>query len=139
MPQIRHDNQPLADLADIYANAAPDLSGALTHAVTTARTLNAHAANIDAALMASVGFGNTGADVFERGGPYLVRGAHDLLPTSQLLDEYSPELFCTIRNYHDVAPQDRGLPGRQRLLAEHPQRGPRCPVTPTFIPTTCPA
>ncbi len=28
--------------------------------------------------MAAVGFGNTGADVFERGGPYLVRGAEDL-------------------------------------------------------------
>lgn len=55
--------------------------------------------------MASVGFGNTGGDVFERGGPYLVRGAEDLIPTSQLLNTYSPELLCTIRNFHDVAPK----------------------------------
>ena len=55
--------------------------------------------------MAAVGFGNTGGDVFERGGPYLVRGAADLVPTSALLDEYSPALFCTIRNYHDVEPK----------------------------------
>ena len=75
MPQIRRDNQLLADLGDVYANAAPDLFDGLENAVTTARTLNEQQGNIDQALMASIGFGNTGADIFERGGPYLVRGA----------------------------------------------------------------
>jgi phospholipid/cholesterol/gamma-HCH transport system substrate-binding protein len=105
MPRIREDNQRLADLADVYANASPDLFDALENAVTTARTLNDQQGNIDAALMASVGFGNTGGEVFEKSGPYLVRGAADLVPTTQLLDEYSPALFCTIRNYHDVEPK----------------------------------
>jgi len=105
MPRLRQDNQRLADLADVYAKAAPNLFDGLKNAVTTARTLNDEQANIDQALMASVGFGNTAGDVFERGGPYLVRGAADLLPTSSLLDEYSPALFCTIRNYHDVEPK----------------------------------
>jgi phospholipid/cholesterol/gamma-HCH transport system substrate-binding protein len=105
MPQIRRDNQLLADLGDVYANAAPDLFDGLENAVTTARTLNEQQANIDQALMASIGFGNTGADVFERGGPYLIRGAQDLIPTSQTLDKYSPALFCTIRNYHDAEPK----------------------------------
>ena len=105
MPQIRYDTQRLADLADTYANASPDLFDFLHNAVTTARTLNQEQSNLDAALMASVGFGNTAADVFERGGPYLVRGAEDLIPTSQLLNTYSPEIFCTIRNFHDVAPK----------------------------------
>jgi phospholipid/cholesterol/gamma-HCH transport system substrate-binding protein len=104
LPQLRYDNQRLADLGEVYANAAPNLFDGLENAVTTARTLNEQQGNIDAALMASIGFGNTGADIFERGGPYLVRGAQDLIPTSQLLDEYSPAIFCTIRNYHDVAP-----------------------------------
>ncbi len=105
MPQIRRDNQLLADLGDVYANAAPDLFDGLENAVTTARTLNEQQANIDQALMASIGFGNTGGDIFERSGPYLVRGTEDLLPTSQLLDTYSPALFCTIRNFHDVEPK----------------------------------
>ncbi|MGE0217459.1 MCE family protein [Mycolicibacterium sp.] len=105
MPQIRQDNQLLADLGDVYADAAPDLFDGLQNAVTTARTLNEQQGNIDQALMAAVGFGNTGGDVFERGGPYLIRGAEDLLPTSALLDEYSPALFCTIRNFHDVEPK----------------------------------
>ena len=105
MPQIRRDNQLLADLADVYADAGPDLFDGLQNAVTTARTLNEQQGNIDQALMAAVGFGNTGGDIFERGGPYLTRGVTDLLPTSALLDEYSPALFCTIRNFHDVEPK----------------------------------
>jgi len=105
MPRIREDNQRLADLADVYADNAPTLFDALEHAVTTARTLNDQQGNIDAALMASVGFGNTGGEVFEKGGPYLVRSAADLVPTTALLDEYSPALYCTIRNYHDVEPK----------------------------------
>ena len=104
MPRIREDNQRLADLADVYADAAPDLFDGLQNLATTAKTLNDEQSNIDAALMASVGFGNTGGEVFEKAGPYLVRGAADLVPTSALLDEYSPELFCTIRNYHDAEP-----------------------------------
>lgn len=105
MPQIRYDNQRLADLAEVYADASPDLWAFLRNAVVTARTINEQQSNLDAALTASVGFGNTGADVFERGGPYLTRGAEDLIPSSQLLDEYSPALFCTIRNFHDVGPK----------------------------------
>ena len=105
LPQLRKDNQLLAGLGDVYANAAPDLFDGLEHAVTTARTLNEQQGNIDQALMAAVGFGNTGGDIFERGGPYLVRGTADLVPTSQLLDTYSPALACTIRDFHDVEPK----------------------------------
>jgi phospholipid/cholesterol/gamma-HCH transport system substrate-binding protein len=105
MPQVRYDTQRLADLADIYGNAAPDLFDGLENAVTTARTLNDQQANLDATLLASVGVGNTGADILERGGPYLVRSTADLISTSEILDYNSPALFCTIRNFHDVAPK----------------------------------
>ncbi|BDY28327.1 MCE family protein [Mycolicibacterium mageritense] len=105
MPQIRRDLSGVADLTAVYSEASPDLWDGLTNAVTTARSVNAQRGNLDQALMAAVGFGNTGGDIFERGGPYLVRGAQDLLPTSALLDKYSPELLCTIRNFHDAAPK----------------------------------
>ena len=105
LPRLRENNQRLADLADVYSNAAPDLFDGLANAVTTARTLNDQQGNIDQALMAAVGFGNTGGEVFEKAGPYLVRSSADLVKTSALLDEYSPMLFCTIRNYHDSEPK----------------------------------
>ena len=122
MPQIRRDNQLLADLGEVYADAGPDLFDGLQNAVTTARTLNEQQGNIDQALMAAVGFGNTGGDIFERGGPYLTRGAQDLLPTAALLDEYSPALFCAIRNYHDVEPKiAASLGGNGYSLRTHSQ------------------
>lgn len=111
LPQLQRDNRALAGFAEVYANAAPDLFDGLNNAVTTARTLNEQQGNVDQALMGAVGFGNTGGDVFERGGPYLTRGIKDLLPTSALLDEYSPALFCTIRNFHDVEPKARAAFG----------------------------
>jgi len=104
MPQIRHDIQQLATLGDTYANAAPDLFDSLNNAVITARTLHLQEADLDAALLAAAGLGNTGEAIFRRGGPYLQRGVADLVPTAQLLDTYSPEIFCTIRNYHDEEP-----------------------------------
>lgn len=103
IPQIGYDAGRFADLADVYTKASPDLWAFLHNAVTTARTLNEQQQNLDAALLAAAGVGNTGADIFTRGGPYLARAVADLVPSAQLLDEYSPELFCTIRNLHDVA------------------------------------
>jgi phospholipid/cholesterol/gamma-HCH transport system substrate-binding protein len=111
MPQARHDIQQLAALGDTYANAAPDLLDFLNNAVVTSRTINAQQKDLDQALLSAAGFGNTGADIFKRGGPYLARGAADLVPTSQLLDTYSPELFCTVRNYHDIEPKAREFLG----------------------------
>ena len=111
MPQIRHDIQQLAGLGDTYANASPDLFDFLNNAVTTSRTINAQQKDLDSALLSAAGFGNTGADIFGRGGPYLARGAADLVPTAQLLDTYSPAIYCTLRNYHDVEPKARTFLG----------------------------
>ena len=105
MPQARHDIQRLAALGDTYANAAPDLFDFLNNAVITSRTINQQQKDLDQALLSAAGLGNAGADIFEKGGPYLARGSADLVPTAQLLNTYSPELFCTVRNYHDVEPK----------------------------------
>jgi phospholipid/cholesterol/gamma-HCH transport system substrate-binding protein len=105
MPTIRNDIRQLAALGDVYANAAPDLFDALHNAVTTARTLNRHQAELDAALLAASGFANTGADIFTRSKPYLIRLLADLVPTATLLDTHSPAVFCTLRNFADLAPK----------------------------------
>ena len=110
-PRVRRDIQQFAALADTFANAAPNFIDFLNDTATTARTLNRQQSDLDAALMSAVGFGNTVGDVIARGGPYLDRGAADLVPTAKLLDEYSPELFCTVRNYHDVEPKVAAFTG----------------------------
>ena len=111
MPTIRHDIQQLARLGDTYADASPDLFDFLNNAVTTARTLHHQEKELDQALLAATGFGNTGADIFNRGGPYLARGAADLVPSAKLLNTYSPELFCTVRNISEVEPKVAAFTG----------------------------
>lgn len=105
MPLLRNDIQRLAALGDAFTHASPDLWDALDHAVTTAGTLDSQQRELDAALLAAAGLGDSGADVLGRSGPFFVRGAADLVPSSQLLDEYSPEIYCTIHNFDEVAPR----------------------------------
>ncbi|WP_156686782.1 MCE family protein [Mycobacterium sp. Marseille-P9652] len=114
MRLARNDIRQLANLGDTYADASPDLWDALEHAVVTARTVDRQERDLDAALLAAAGVGEDGAEVIGRGGPYLRRGAADLVGTSELLDEYSPAIFCTIRNFHDVAPKIRNALGDNR-------------------------
>ncbi|OMC31681.1 MCE-family protein MCE1A [Mycobacterium sp. GA-1841] len=104
LPALRHDIAALAELGARYAAAGPDLFDGLADAARSAATVNSQRGRLDAALIAAIGFADTGSDILERGGPYLQRGAQDLIPTSQLFDKYQGQLFCTIRNYHDVAP-----------------------------------
>lgn len=111
MPQIRDDMRRLAGLADVYVQASPDLWAFLQNAVKTARTLTIQQNDLDAALRAGIGFGNIGADIVERGGPYLVRGQADLISTAHLLDDYSPELLCAIRDYADIQPISAAIAG----------------------------
>jgi len=118
MPIIRHDIQQLARLADTYGDAAPDLVNFLNNASTTAHTIHAQEKDLDRALLAAAGFGATGAEIFNRGGPYLARGAKDLVPTAQLLDTYSPELLCTVRNLHDVEPKVAAFTSPYSLRSE---------------------
>ena len=105
MPRFRDDVARAGELLDVYADAAPSLLDGLESAVTTARSLNARRGDVDSALMAAIGFGDTAAEPLERAGPYLIRGAADLVPTTALLDEYRGMILCTVRNYHDVGPR----------------------------------
>lgn len=102
MDQVHQDVRHLADVADIVADASPDLWNAIEDLTTTARTLNQQQQDLDATLLAATGFGNTGADVLERSRPQLAQTLLQLVPTSRLLDTYSPELFCAIRNAAEV-------------------------------------
>lgn len=122
LPRLRQNLRQAAALAEIYNDAGPDLWDAVDNAVTTARTLNGQRSELDAALLASVGFATTGADVVERGAPYLVRAASDLIPSSQLLNTYSPAIFCTIRNTAEVVPDAlSAFGGNGYSLRDHAQ------------------
>lgn len=103
MPTIQHDIQQLAALSDVYADAAPNFFDSLDHLTTTARTFTSQEKQLDAALLAAVGFGKTAEDVVNRLGPFMERFLSDSILTGQLLDTYSPEIKCTIHNFSALA------------------------------------
>ncbi|AEV73541.1 virulence factor Mce family protein [Mycolicibacterium rhodesiae NBB3] len=104
MDQVHHDVAQLAAVADTVADASPDLWNFVDNVTTTARTLNQQQNDLDATLLAATGFANTATDVLDRSRPHLVQTLLQLVPTTELLDTYSPELFCTIRNVAEVRP-----------------------------------
>jgi phospholipid/cholesterol/gamma-HCH transport system substrate-binding protein len=104
LPQLRYGITRLAEFADIYTDAAPELVDGIDNALTTAATLTTQRAELDAALLASIGFAGTAADSVQRGAPYLIRTLADLLPSSHLINYYSPEIFCTFRNAAELVP-----------------------------------
>lgn len=104
LPRLRDGVVGLADVADLYTAVGPDLVDALDNALTTAGTIGNQRGDLDAALLATIGFAGTATDTVERGAPHLIRATHDLLATSRLLNEYSPEIFCTIRNAAKLVP-----------------------------------
>ena len=119
MPQIRYDTQRLADLAEVYADTSPNLWDALANAIVTARSLNEQQVNLDSALMASIGVGNNGADAFERGGPYLIRGRRGprpVLAAARLLQPRDLVHHPQLRRSGAQGPG--GARRRQRLLTE---------------------
>jgi len=104
MDQVQHDVQQLATVTDTVGDASPDLWNAVANLSTTASTLTAQQRDLDATLLAATGFAKTGADVLDKSRPHLIQMLAQLTPTSGLLDTYSPELFCAIRNAAEVAP-----------------------------------
>lgn len=123
MDQVRSDVRQLATVTDALGDASPDLWSFLDNVTTTARTLNAQQKDLDATLLAAIGFANTGADVLNRSQPHLAQTLLQLAPTSGLLDTYSPELFCAIRNAaeaRDAVASAQGL-GNGYSLRTHTQ------------------
>lgn len=118
MPMIRHDVRQIAALGETYTSAAPDLFDFLDNLATTAHTLTAQQGQLDQALLAATGFGNTGEDIFQRSKQFLERTLADLLPTAQLLDAYSPEFLCTVRNLGNLANTLAVTEGGNRYAAQ---------------------
>jgi phospholipid/cholesterol/gamma-HCH transport system substrate-binding protein len=93
---VRADWQALKGFSDAYSGAAKDILATLNAASTTSATVASHAKQLDALLLATVGFSNAGIDLLAPNQGNLVNSINVLKPTTDLLMKYNPEYTCLL-------------------------------------------
>ena len=93
---IRADWQALKGFNDAYSAAAQDILTVLNAASTTSLTVTSHAKQLDALLLATIGFSNSGINLLAPNEANLVKAINVLRPTTDLLYKYNPEYTCLL-------------------------------------------
>lgn len=110
MPQFKADITGLADLADLYTDAGPDILKALTDLTTTAKTIVDQQTNLQA-LFSSVTTASDDLTTFLRKNSGNIIGlSQDSRSTLELLAQYSPEFPCLFDAVNRLKPlMDKAL------------------------------
>ena len=94
LPSLTEDFARLADVAEVYGDAAPDLMEILRNTVTTSRTLVAERDRLASALTTTAGAAGTAQDFLDENGDRLITLGQVSRPTLELFARYSPEYPC---------------------------------------------
>ena len=104
---IRTDFRAVKGFADTYSAAAPGIIKILDAASTTSTTITANAKGLDALLLSTIGFSNSGINLLAPNKDNLVNAINLAEPTTRLLMKYNPELTCMLVGGKNVL--DHGL------------------------------
>ena len=125
LPTLRQDLILLADVADTYADAAPDLIGILRNATTTSRTVLEKRQQLDVFFSDLAGLANTSTRILSDNETNLIRVGEVTEPILQLLATYSPEYPCLLKGLARYRPRlasvFRGNMIRQFFVFNTPQ------------------
>ncbi len=129
IPQLTRDFDKGATVLDVYADATPDLMRVLANGTVTANTFVDEQGNFHNALGQLSSLAGTGRDFLAVNGNKLVDLVHSLIPTTSLLQEYSPEIACFLQGVdksHDVLKKAIGGtgPGIYGILTFQPGNEP---------------
>jgi len=94
MATVRQDWQLFSKTVDAYSNAAQDILSILDSFSTTSTTITSHAQALDQLLLSAVGFSQSGINTIGGNQPNLVRALDTAVPTTELLNKYSPTYAC---------------------------------------------
>lgn len=97
MDTVAEDWRAFKGFSDAYSAAASDIMKILDSASVTSTTITDHAAQLNTALLNSIGFSQSGANVLGRNGNDLVHLMDTLVPTTDLLHKYDPTYTCTLQ------------------------------------------
>ena len=104
LPTIVSDLSQLADVADNYNAAAPDLLRAIDGFTTNAKTLTAKQDSLKGFLVGTKGFAETTTRVLRRNGDDMIHLAEVSRPTLATLARYSPEFTCLLVGIDKIQP-----------------------------------
>ncbi|MEV8018253.1 MCE family protein [Streptomyces sp. NPDC086554] len=125
LPSLKEDITRFADVAEVYADAAPDLMKTLRNSVTTSRTLVEKQGQLAAALTATATAAGTGEEFFDDNGERLITLGRVSRPTLALFDRYAPQYPCLLEGLvrQDKASEETYRGGKMRITLEfvHPQ------------------
>jgi phospholipid/cholesterol/gamma-HCH transport system substrate-binding protein len=97
MDTVAADWRSLKGFSDAYGAAAGDIISTLDAASTTSATISDRSEDLDALLMSTIGFANSGIGFLGPNKDTIVNSVNVLEPTTSLLLKYNPEYTCTIQ------------------------------------------
>lgn len=97
MDTVAADWRSVKGFSDAYSAAAQDILGTLDAASTTSVTITDHADDLDALLLNTIGFSNSGTGLLAPNRDNFVNAVNLLEPTTALLLKYNPEYTCTVQ------------------------------------------
>jgi phospholipid/cholesterol/gamma-HCH transport system substrate-binding protein len=96
MDTVQRDWRSLKGFSDAYGAAAQDILATLDAASTTSTAITTHAKDLDALLLNTIGFSQSGIDLIGPNEDNLVHAVNGLAPTTNLLMKYNPEYTCML-------------------------------------------
>ncbi|WP_372729041.1 MCE family protein [Nocardioides sp.] len=105
LPTLRRDLVELAAVADVYADAAPDLMDVLRNVTVTGRTVLDSERELDVFFGDLQGLARTSTRVLSRNEADLIRVGQVTEPVLRLLAVYSPGYPCLLRGMARYAPR----------------------------------
>lgn len=105
LPTLREDLVRLADVADTYDLAAPDLLAVLRNVTTTAQTVVDNKAQLRTFFADLGGVADTSTEVLADNETHLIKVGQVTEPMLRLLAVYSPEFPCLLQGAARYAPR----------------------------------
>lgn len=97
LPTLQSDFQKTAIVANIYADAGPDLVTVLDNLPTISDTVVDQQDNLNATLLALTGLANNGYDTLAPAEDDFIAAVQRLRAPAKLLGDYSPEVGCLLK------------------------------------------
>nr|WP_067647732.1 MCE family protein [Nocardia harenae] len=104
LPTLQRDLDATAQVTNIYADAAPDLLRTVDNLTVTGGTLVQEQRDFDGLLLNVIGMADTTGAVLRENETQVITALDLLTPTTALLNEYSPALYCLVNGLATALP-----------------------------------